>query len=190
LDNVNLFNVDDSNVLVNARYVEAGMIVETKMVLVNLVTSEVKEVGVNIDKNVVADILAKSVDEIFILTTAVLDDKKTLYKYKIKEAALSNFPIKNYHGQYRSSFIVSGRLFSLNRDVISENLLSNQRFEGLFNFDENYDLFNLIFLSNFGRNTGQLNFSGIHGINKVRDGIVSSSVKTLENNSYYTFMVH
>ncbi|MEM6230483.1 hypothetical protein [Shewanella scandinavica] len=190
LDNVTLFNVDASNVLVNARYVEAGMIVETKMVLVNLVTSEVKEVGVNIDKNVVADILAKSVDEIFILTTAVLDDKKTLYKYKIKEAALSSFPIKNYHGQYRSSFIVSGRLFSLKRDVISENLLSNQRFEGLFNFDENYDLFNLIFLSNFGRNTGQLNFSGIHGINKVRDGIVSSSVKTLENNSYYTFMVH
>lgn len=48
----------------------------TKMILVNLVTSEVKEVGVNIDKNVVADILAKSADEIFILTRTVLTIKK------------------------------------------------------------------------------------------------------------------
>ncbi len=46
LDNLSLFKVDASNVLVNARYIEAGTIVETKMVLVNLVTSEVKEVGV------------------------------------------------------------------------------------------------------------------------------------------------
>ncbi|KPN78461.1 hypothetical protein ACE02S_14580 [Shewanella xiamenensis] len=189
LDNVTLFKVDASNVLVNARYIEAGTIVETKMILVNLVTSEVKEVGVNIDKNVVADILAKSADEIFILTRTVLDDKKTLYKYKIREAKLSSFSIKNYHGQYRSGFIVSGRLFSLKRDVISENLLSDQKFEGLFEFDENYDLFNLIFLSNFGRNTGQLNFSGIHGVNKVNDGIVSSSIRNLDNNSYYAFMI-
>ncbi|MGK0272186.1 MAG: hypothetical protein ACI88H_002852 [Cocleimonas sp.] len=173
---VTLFNIADKKVLVNAQY-DNGKGVDSKIITINLNSKQVVDVNVNKNENISASIVAKSKSEIFLLTQTIFDSKYTLYKYNVSSNKVSESVVQN--GPYFTfeSLIHGGELYTFRESKVSESELDVEKFYGLYKLNENSKLLNLIFQSNFGRETDNLNNTGIYGINKVKGGVVSSSIR-------------
>lgn len=173
-----LYQISEEILLINAQY-EVGGIVESKVIYVNPNTVHTKVINVNKDKNVLVDVIAKDDKYLFFLTKNVLDSKYLLHKYDIKLDKVSEISgLNNYNFALFDSFIINSQLFTFRKAKISESLLDTEEFYGLYRLDEKTNLLSLVFQSNFGRETGGFSYSGVVGIKKVRQGIVSSSVKS------------
>ena len=177
LSYVTLFNIADKKILVNAQY-NNGKGVDSKIITINLNSKQAVDVNVNNDENIVTSIVAKSKSEIFLLTKTIFDSKYTLYKYNVSTNTVSESVVQN--GPYFTfeSLVHGGELYTFRESKISESELDVERFYGLYKLNENSKLLSLIFQSNFGRETGDLNTSGIDGINKINGGVVSSSTRS------------
>lgn len=191
-----LFKTSKKKLLLNTQYPADNNAVDSKVIFVDSATKQTKEININKNKNIVVNILAKTSNEMYLLTKTVIDSKYALYKYSISTDIASELVgLNNYDFSFNDSFINDNHLLTFRTAKISESSLDKEGFYGLYRLDENTKLLNLIFQSNWGRETDNSNPSGIDGIKKINGGIVSSSHRSMNDSPIqpfqgYTFKIY